>query len=1147
VPIPPDNRAPGDSGHITDHHDIADELTAITAGAVALAGDLTGTAGAAQVTGTHLGSPLPLAQGGTGQSAQAAALTALAGTQTAGKVVRSDGTNTALASLQASDVPTLNQSTTGTAAGLSATLPVASGGTGQTSQQAAIDALTGAQSAGKVVRSDGTHATLASLQAGDVPALNQNTTGTAAGLSSTLAVSSGGTGQTSAPNALNALGGAAVAGDIGGTSASPQVTGTHLASALPVAQGGTGSTSRNFAGLLTPTAVKTSAYTLAAGDFVPCDTTSGNVPLTLPNAPADLAVCAAKQVIQGTGNKVTVACSGSDVFNKVGGGVTATLDTLAQGQVYQYKAGSPGIWYITADDLSLSQLDARYTQPGSSAPAQVTGHLGNSAGVAPTAARTDHRHAFPSVFLNAIEWGCVADGVTNNLTAINNMLSAAAIYAGTYCAGGTQFTKRIPLYFPYGGASNYAISGAPIVLPNYQLIFGDGAWNTGIQQLTPSTDTIQINPGGFPGLGRTDAGCVTNSTATVSDVQVQAVDLGKSVTGSGIPAGTYVISVTLGTGFVMSQAASTGITVSLVIGSLTTRIDTGCVLNSTATVGDTLNTVTTADIGNLVTGSGIPASTHILSVTPGTGFVMTAPATTTLTTPLTISLYRDEMIGYVFRDISIYGAGVGTGRTDTGVTYSSASQVVTDSTATTTDIGSPVTASWLPSGVFIVMVAAGNVTLSANPMSSGTGSMTVGEGIGINVWNAPQIDFQRVKVGNCGSHGIQTQYSWDILGEHLVCSGNGGNGLVAQNQVNLLNLVSPEFTANGIHGLCISTGAAISVSNPDVESNQCHGIYAPFSFALTVTGGDFEGNNKSNNGYANIFAGSSSVYDIGPYICGNNFSEGCTAYSLVGSASNGGVITAIASWSSPSAGVIAVSNGALFPNPAGTGGLFSVVTSTGVATCTYAGVSGNTLTGCTYVSGSPTGTVATNAYIGANGVANGIVIDTANQSTITGNEFSSQIRPGGADILINSGAHGTQIGPNASFNAPTGTTSPIIIDNGVGTVLAGQVHRPAALTLAYSSTVTINAGQGNIFTIPLAGNVVLANPLNPTANQEIFVRLIQPASGGPCTASFGTAFHFSTDLPVPTLTTTASGIDYLKFIYNATTSLWDMVGIVQGF
>ena len=59
---------------------------------------------------------------------------------------------------------------------------IANGGTGQSTQQAAINALTGAQSSGKYLRSDGTNATLASIQAADVPTLNQNTTGSAATL-----------------------------------------------------------------------------------------------------------------------------------------------------------------------------------------------------------------------------------------------------------------------------------------------------------------------------------------------------------------------------------------------------------------------------------------------------------------------------------------------------------------------------------------------------------------------------------------------------------------------------------------------------------------------------------------------------------------------------------------------------------------------------------------------------------------------------------------------------------------------------------------------------------------------------------------------------------------------------------------------------
>ena len=74
-----------------------------------------------------------VASGGTGQTTAAAAITALTGTQTSGYYLRSDGTNAALGAIQAADVPTLNQNTTGTAAGLSATLAVGSGGTGATS------------------------------------------------------------------------------------------------------------------------------------------------------------------------------------------------------------------------------------------------------------------------------------------------------------------------------------------------------------------------------------------------------------------------------------------------------------------------------------------------------------------------------------------------------------------------------------------------------------------------------------------------------------------------------------------------------------------------------------------------------------------------------------------------------------------------------------------------------------------------------------------------------------------------------------------------------------------------------------------------------------------------------------------------------
>lgn len=73
------------------------------------------------------------------------------------------------------------------------TVPFTSGGTGQITQQAAMDALAGTQSSGKYLRSDGTHTTLSTIQAADVPTLNQNTTGTAANITGVSAIANGGT------------------------------------------------------------------------------------------------------------------------------------------------------------------------------------------------------------------------------------------------------------------------------------------------------------------------------------------------------------------------------------------------------------------------------------------------------------------------------------------------------------------------------------------------------------------------------------------------------------------------------------------------------------------------------------------------------------------------------------------------------------------------------------------------------------------------------------------------------------------------------------------------------------------------------------------------------------------------------------------
>jgi hypothetical protein len=55
---------------------------------------------------------------------------------------------------------------------------------------------------------------MSAIQAADVPTLNQNTTGTASNVTGTVAIANGGTGQTTAANAFNALSPLTTLGDI---------------------------------------------------------------------------------------------------------------------------------------------------------------------------------------------------------------------------------------------------------------------------------------------------------------------------------------------------------------------------------------------------------------------------------------------------------------------------------------------------------------------------------------------------------------------------------------------------------------------------------------------------------------------------------------------------------------------------------------------------------------------------------------------------------------------------------------------------------------------------------------------------------------------------------------------------------------------
>lgn len=227
------------------------------------------TLSTADITGT-----LPVANGGTGITSFGTGIATFLGTPSSANLASAVTDETGSGALVFANTPTLvspilgtptsgnfssgsftwptfNQNTTGTAAGLSATLAIASGGTGQTTANAAFNALAPSQTSasGKYLKSDGTNTSwdaldistaditgtlpvanggtgvtsstgtgsvvlsnsptlvtpiLGTPQSGNFstgtftwPTFNQNTTGTAAGLSATLATTSGGTGLTS--------------------------------------------------------------------------------------------------------------------------------------------------------------------------------------------------------------------------------------------------------------------------------------------------------------------------------------------------------------------------------------------------------------------------------------------------------------------------------------------------------------------------------------------------------------------------------------------------------------------------------------------------------------------------------------------------------------------------------------------------------------------------------------------------------------------------------------------------------------------------------------------------------------------------------------------------------------------------------------
>lgn len=117
---------------------------------------------------------------------------------------------------------------------------------------------------------------------------------------------------------------------------------------------------------------------------------------------------------------------------------------------------------------------------------------------------------------------------------------------------------------------------------------------------------------------------------------------------------------------------------------------------------------------------------------------------------------------------------------------------------------------------------------------------------------------------------------------------------------------------------------------------------------------------------------------------------------------------------------------------------------------------------------------------------------------------------------------------------------------GTGTIRPQKGVVNKVVALSDGANIATDASLGNIFTVTLGGNRTMDNPTNAVDGQIILYKLKQDGTGSR-TITWGSNFRGSTDVALPTLTTTANAVDYVLFYYNSAATKWDCLSVNKGF
>lgn len=174
------------------------------------------------------------------------------------------------------------------------------------------------------------------------------------------------------------------------------------------------------------------------------------------------------------------------------------------------------------------------------------------------------------------------------------------------------------------------------------------------------------------------------------------------------------------------------------------------------------------------------------------------------------------------------------------------------------------------------------------------------------------------------------------------------------------------------------------------------------------------------------------------------------------------------------------------------------------------------------VSGGLTGATAANRWVGA--IASGTA---PSSGTFLAGDWLV-VLTGGIIVCTAGGSPGTWTS-GAGFTGGTLT----------------QFLAPAVVTLTFGATISVNAASGNDFRLTLTASTgTIANPSSPVDGQRIDFQIAQDGTGSR-TVAWGTAYDFGAS-GAPTLSTTASKVDIIGFVYNASLTKWIYLGSVLG-